>query len=176
VVSEVDQAAEVRSLAGQNVSQREIARRTGLSRYMVGRLLEGQDEPPVADRPTTGTEMAARMAEVAEPVDRPPAAVAELTGRPAAAVAEVAEPGPDDLDARPSGPWLRLNLARRPRLLRALMTLLHLGMKAPVAVDVAVRAFAHAYHQAVIHGELRPGEAYEVQTRVRPVRCRQRTA
>ncbi|MBD0837394.1 hypothetical protein [Streptomyces sp. TRM68416] len=129
---------------------RRIAAELGVSRYAAEQLLKRPLAEPVA-------EVAAGERPLAEP-----------PGDPAAAALPPAGVVADGLDTRPPGPWLRLNLSQRPRLWRALATLLQLGMRAPVAVDVAVRAFARAYHQAVIRGELVPGQPYEVQTRIRP--------
>lgn len=169
-MSAVDRHAEAHRLKSElGYGARRIGRELGISRYAAERLLARPLPAPAAAR---AAEPADAGRPVAEPVGRAVTGVAEA----AVQGQTVAEPVPDDLNVRPTGPWLRLNLSRRPRLWRDLMTLLRMGQTAPVVVDVAVQAFAHAYHQALIRGELHPGQPYEVQTRVRAVACHRQAA
>ena len=153
-MSAVDEHAEAHRLRTQHgYGARRIAKALGISRYAAEQLL-ARPLSGAADAP--GEPMAGEVAEVAEAPVQP---VAEPVGQ----VARVAEPVADE----PAAPQLRVDLRRRPQLLRVLMALLKVGILAPVAVDVAVRAFADAYYRALTRGELRPGQPYEIQVRVR---------
>ncbi|MFI0528520.1 hypothetical protein ACH3XX_00550 [Streptomyces scabiei] len=125
---------------------------------------------PVAELAATEQPVAARVAEVAD--QRRPVAVGVVvpSGQVAEPVGHVA--GVARLFRLPGSrsPWLQVDLAGRPWLLRDLMRLVRLGLQIPHVVDIAVRSFAAAYWEAVTRGHLDPGQPYEVQTRVRPCR------
>lgn len=187
-MSAVDHAAEVRRLAAQKKSQRDIADRLGITRYKVRQLLG--EEPP-AQQLAVG-DQAARAATVGEPPARP-GAQTDRVGDP---VGAVVDPPPAVGDRRapvegvvvaaaPVGhtvgavriplpgarsPWLRVDLSRRRGLLRDLVALARVGLQIPYVVEDVLRAFAAAYHQALATGHLQRGQGYDVQIRVRPCR------
>lgn len=153
-MSAVDQHAEAHRLRSElGYGARRIAKALNISRYAAEQLLDEPLPAPVAE---AAEPVADEVAEVAAVLVRP---VAELVGQ----VARVAEP----VAEQPAVRELRVDLSRRPQLLRVLVGLFKAGVAAPVAVEVAVKAFAAAYHRALTHGELRPGQPYEVQVRVR---------
>ncbi|MFM9473981.1 hypothetical protein ACKI1J_15725 [Streptomyces scabiei] len=192
-MSAVDQAGEVRRLAAQNLSQREIAEQLGITRYQVRRVLgrPAPAQPPTAAHDTarpaaratpTGEDIAragAQPPKVAEPVgavgDRAPRATAQerpVTEGVVVAAAPVGHvtgavrfPRPDT-----RSPWLRVDLSRRRGLLGDLVALTRVGLRIPYVVEDVLRAFAAAYHQALSAGRLQRGQGYEVQITVRPCR------
>lgn len=186
-MSAVDQHAEAHRLRAElNYGARRIATALGISRYAAEQLLGKPLPAPVADAADVSGEPVADeaagplgqsrpVAEAAEPVAvrvadeaRPVAGpvgherpVAGLVFRPVAAA-----------PSAPAVPWLQVELGGRPWLLRELRRLAWLGLRLPNVVDLAVRSFAVAYHQAVTTGRLQPGQPYEVQTLIRPVQQR----
>ncbi|WP_055527751.1 hypothetical protein [Streptomyces graminilatus] len=179
-MSAVDKHAEAHRLrAEQGYGARRIAGRLGISRYAAERLLDKPLPEPVADEVA---EVADQERPVAQPVaevadeERPVAEpVTEVVAVPSAAVRRVA--GVAGLVFRPVAgaplapavPWLQVELGGRPWLLRELRRLAWLGLRLPTVVDLAVRSFAVAYHQAITTGRLQPGQRYEVQTHIRPL-------
>lgn len=184
-MSAVDQHAEAHRLRDEDgYGARKIAAALGITRHAATQLLArplpqpvAEPEPEVAEeRPTVAEPVAevavperpvaAGVAEVAD--ERPPVAVGVVV--PSGQVAEAM--GVARLFRLPGArsPWLQVDLAGRPWLLRDLMRLVRLGLQIPYVVDVAVRSFAAAYWEAVTRGDLAPGQDYEVQTRVRPCR------
>jgi len=188
-MSAVDQHAEAHRLrAEEGYGARRIAAELGITRHAATQLLARPLPEPVAEpvaevaaaRRPVAEPVADQVAEVAVP-DRPVAVrVAEVADQqvpvavgvvvPSGQVAEVT--GVARLFRLPGSrsPWLQVDLAGRPWLLRDLMRLVRLGLQIPHVVDIAVRSFAAAYWEAVTGGHLAPGQPYEVQTRVRPCR------
>lgn len=190
----VDQHAEAHRLHTEDgYGARRIAAELGITRHAATQLLARPlPQPVAAAEPAPAAEPAVERPAVAEPVaatfvqERPVAAavavpVAELAdGRPPVAdpraegVAWVAAPvGYAPGTARftlpgARSPWLRVDLSGRPWLLRELVRLARVGLRIPYVVDLAVRSFAAAYHEAVTSGRLEPGQAYEVRTHIRP--------
>jgi hypothetical protein len=184
-MSAVDQHAEAHRLKTEHrYGARRIAKELGITRHAATQLLARPLAQPVADqvaevveeRPPVAepvAELAVTERPVAAPVagvagQRPPVAVGVVV--PSGQVAEVT--GVARLFRLPGSrsPWLQVDLAGRPWLLRDLMRLVRLGLQIPHVVDIAVRSFAAAYWEAVTGGHLDPGQPYEVQTRVRPCR------
>ncbi|MFM9563280.1 MULTISPECIES: hypothetical protein [Streptomyces] len=187
-MSAIDAHAEAHRLRAElGYGARRIAGRLGISRYAAEQLL-GKPLPapvakpadalgqPLADR------VADRVAEVADearPVaervaeqDRQVAAVVAAPSAPVRRVAGVAGLVFRPVAGVPSAPvvpWLQVELGGRPWLLRELRRLAWWGLRLPTVVDLAVRSFAVAYHQAVTTGRLQPGQPYEVQTHIRPI-------
>lgn len=131
----VDQAAEARRLAAADVSQREIARRLGVSRYKVGQLLADQS-------------------------GQPPAPVVDQSGH---ADRSVDQSTGQAVDQRPaSGRCLVIELDRYPGLAEDL-ALLQGTRAAPVdVVNFAVDRLASAYRGALARGRLSVGQAFDV--------------
>jgi hypothetical protein len=189
-VSAVDQHAEAHRLKTElRYGARRIAAELGITRYAAKQLLARPLPQPVAE---PVAEVADEQRPAAEPVGHPVAEVADQRPPVAAPAAEVAVGERPVVEgvfvaaapvghvtgvarlALPGtrGPWLRVvDVSGRPRLWRDLMRLARVGLRIPYVVDVAVRSFAGAYHQAVIHGDLVPGEPYEVRTTIRPRRA-----
>ncbi|TQE35453.1 hypothetical protein [Streptomyces ipomoeae] len=184
-MSAVDQRAEAHRLKTElNYGTRRIAKELGISRWAATQLLAQPLPQPVADEvagvagqsrpvaePLAGPD--GQMAGVARPPEpsapAPTAPVRRVVGVAGLTVRPPAAARPDD-----PGPWLRVSLARRPGLLRTLMRLVRLGLQIPEVVDLAVSAFAAGYHHALTHGQVTPGQMYEVQTVIRP--CRHQAA
>ncbi|MCW5252237.1 hypothetical protein [Streptomyces sp. SHP 1-2] len=162
----------VLEMAGQGISRREIARRTGLSRYKVGQLLDSTDQPTtrppaadhpadqVADQPTVADHLTGRPAD--RPTSQLPAAdhrgdrttsstpVADRpTGQPLVA---------DGVADRPAGPLAGMNVRGWRALRRDLAALGQSGRPAEELVHQAVTAFAHAYRQALATGTVAAGQ------------------
>ncbi|MEV8245009.1 hypothetical protein AB0R01_14705 [Streptomyces rochei] len=134
-MSAVDQAAEARRLAAADVSQREIARRLGVSRYKVGQLL-------------------------AEPVDQPSATVADRAALADRPVDQPVSQAPDQRSTR--GRCLVIDLDRYPGLAEDL-ALLQGTRAAPVdVVNFAVDRLASAYRGALARGRLVVGQPFDV--------------
>lgn len=192
-MSVVDQHAEVHRLKAEHgYGARRIAAGLGITRYAAERLLARPLPQPVAEKVAEVADHRPPVAEpVAEPVrqERP---VADHDARPvgqdrpvAGLVAGVAEPVVAGVAEpvghvagvvrfpRPGarGGWLKVDLSRRPWLLRDLVRLARVGLRIPYVVDLAVRSFAAAYWEAVTGGHLAPGQPYEIHTRVRPRRA-----
>ncbi|MDX2552581.1 hypothetical protein ACKI1J_42850 [Streptomyces scabiei] len=196
----VDRAGEVRRLAAQKVPQRVIAERLGITRHQVRRVLGAQpptvgdpapaqapsaahetaratpmgDRPARADAqpPTAGAPLARAMTvgepvgEAGRPVGGPPVEGVVVAGAPVAHIeGAVRFPLPGA-----HSPWLRVDLSRRRGLLRDLVALTRVGLRIPHVVEDVLRAFAAAYHEALATGQLRRGQGYDVQIRVRPCR------
>ena len=177
-MSAVDQHAEAHRLKNDlGYGARRIAQELGVSRHAATQLLARPLPEPVADERRPVAEPVAEVADqerlaVGQVVDRrPPVAEAPVEGVVVKAqpVGHVTGAVRFPLPGARS-PWLRMDLSRRPWLLRDLVRLARIGLQIPTVVDLAVRSFAAAYWQAVTRGELDPGQAYEVQTRVRPCR------
>lgn len=185
-MSTVDQHAEAHRLKAGQYSERRIAAELGITRYAVKQLLARPLPQPVADQKPLVAEPVAEVADQERPVvdqtwrpdvqEQPVAQVADqrlsaaegvvVAATPVGHVAGVARfplPG-----AR--SPWLRVDLSRRRGLLRDLVALARVGLQIPHVVEDVIRAFAAAYHQAVATGQLAPGQAYDMQIRVRPCR------
>lgn len=160
-MSAVDKHAEAHRLRAElGYGARRIGTALGISRYAAEQLLDEPLPAPVAEAADVlGEPVADEVAVVAVPAEVAVRPVAVPVGQ----VARVAEPVADE----PAVRELRVDLSRRPQLLRVLVGLFKAGVAAPVAVEVAVKAFAAAYHRALMHGELRPGQPYEVQVHVR---------
>ncbi|MGW1324820.1 hypothetical protein ACWD64_20035 [Streptomyces antibioticus] len=142
--AEDEVAAEVRRLAGQDVSRREIARRLGLTRYRVGQVLADPSRP--------------RRVTVACPVDQPPAP-ADVAERPVAEPSAGVRPLPVRLVDRQA---MAASLADQPGLRRDLAVLAQTGRSAEALVHQAVTALAHAYRLALDSGRLTTGTAFIV--------------
>ncbi|MDX3748702.1 hypothetical protein [Streptomyces sp. AK08-02] len=182
----VDPHAEAHRLRAElGYGARRIAGRLGISRYAAEQLLDKPLPAPVAEVADTSAEpvaevvgqerpVAERGAEVAGPVADPDGQQVSVVAVPSAPVRRVA--GVAALVFRPVAgvpsaaavPWLQVELGGRPWLLRELRRLAWWGLRLPTVVDLAVRSFAAAYHQAITTGQLQPGQPYEVQTHIRP--------
>ncbi|WP_200302271.1 hypothetical protein [Streptomyces adelaidensis] len=175
-MTEQERHAEVHRLKAEHgYGARRIGQELGISRHAATRLLaQPRPQPVAAAAPVQVAEVADQRPPVAvgsQPVaeERLPAAgVAAGVAVPAESSGHVA--GVARLFRMPGArsPWLQVDLSGRPWLVRDLMRLARIGLQIPYVVDIAVRSFAAAYHQAVTRGDLVPGQAYEVQTRVRP--------
>lgn len=190
-MSAVDQHAEAHRLKTEcGYGERRIADELGISRHAVRRLLGrplpepvvgvvGQDRPvvePVADQveePVGLVDRKARPVDQERPLPGPvvgqPPPVVEGVVVPVAPVGHVVGVARLRLPGARS-PWLRVDLSGRRGLLRDLMSLVRVGLQIPYVVEDVIRAFAAAYHQAVATGQLAPGQAYDMQIRVRPCR------
>lgn len=184
-MSDVDQHAEAHRLkADHGYGARKIGEALGISRHAATQLLARPLPQPVA---ATAPVLAAERPPVAEPLaepavpERPVAARVAATRRPVAdrpVEGVVWEAGPVAHTAGTvrlalsgaSSPWLRVDLSRRRGLLRDLKALMRVGLQIPYVVEDVLRAFAAAYHQALANGQLRRGQGYDVQIRVRPCR------
>ncbi|MFJ1830593.1 hypothetical protein [Streptomyces sp. NPDC088178] len=135
-MSAVDEGAEARRLADEDgLSQRQIAKRLGVSRYRVGRLLADQARP------------------VAGPADHAAALVAV---RPTAVADQVADGGLP-------GSLLVIDLDRYPGLAEDLDLLRCTGgATAQDVVNFAVDRLACAYRHARARGLLHDGQAFDV--------------
>ncbi|MDN3021562.1 HTH domain-containing protein [Streptomyces sp. S.PB5] len=172
-MTRADRLTLVRQLHEEGLSRREIGKRLKVSKDTVRRDLdrikaedESADAPPGEPDEADAPQASEAAAEDSAPGDEPP-------GEPVAQEADdrapqAAPPAAPVAEEEPVRPVLRIDLVRRPRLLRNLAALLDLGLKAPAVIDMAVAAFTDAYRHALARGELRPGEPYEVRTRVRP--------
>lgn len=159
-MSAVDQHAEAHRLKREHAyGARRIAQELGISRHAATQLLARPlPQPPAAE---VAGPVADRERPVAEPSGHmagPVVGAAALVFRPVAAA-----------PSAPPVPWLQVELGGRPWLLRELRRLAWWGLRLPSVVDLAVRSFAVAYHQAITTGRLQPGQAYEVQTLIRPL-------
>lgn len=182
-MSTVDQHAEAHRLKAGQYSERRIAAELGITRYAVKQLLAQpvvDQKPPVAEpvaevadqeRPVVDQTWRPDVQE--RPVGKPVAghrpSVAEGVVVAAAPVGHVAGAVRFPLPGARS-PWLRVDLSRRRGLLRDLRALARVGLQIPHVVEDVLRAFAAAYHQALSTGQVRRGQGYEVQIRVRPCR------
>jgi hypothetical protein len=146
----VGQTAEVRRLADERVSRREIGRRLGLTRYMVGRILDGPGQPPdVADLPDSVADQSGRVADHGTAGDRAPAPVA---GDPAALA--------DQSGHVADSTSLVLDVGRG--LAGDLADLMDTGHTAKSAVGYAVAVLAAGYRNAQQLGQLAPGDRLDV--------------
>jgi hypothetical protein len=191
-VSAVDQHAEAHRLKAEHgYGARRIGQELGISRHAATQLLARPLPQPVA---ATAPVPAARVADgrptVAEPVCQEQPASRPVAEPVAGVVGQrlpVADPRAEGVvvPAGPVGqaagavrfplagarsPWLRVDLSGRRGLLADLMTLVRFGLRIPYVVEDVLSGFAAAYHQAVTTGQLAPGQAYDVQIRVRPCR------
>ncbi|EYT83973.1 hypothetical protein CF54_04160 [Streptomyces sp. Tu 6176] len=123
----IDQVTAARRLADQDLSQREIARRLGLSRYKVTQLLATPPGRP-ADHP------ADRLADV----------VADQTGPAGQPVGHRSATGSD----------LRIDLGQWPVLRVDLRRLAPTGQRPEVLITQAMAVIATAYTRAVDQGAL----------------------
>ena len=173
-MSGVDQHAEAHRLKNDlGYGARRIAQELGVSRHAATQLLARPLPQPVAAREP-------EAAEERPPVAEPVAAVADrgrpVAERPVEGVVVKAEPVGHVTGAvrfplpGARSPWLRIDLSRRGGLLRDLVALARVGLQIPYVVEDVLRAFAAAYHQALTDGQLRRGQGYDVQIRVRPCR------
>jgi hypothetical protein len=150
-------------------SERRISAELGITRYAVKQLLARPLPQPVADQKPPVAEPVAEVADQERPVADQRPSVAEGVVVAAAPVGHVAGVARFPLPGARS-PWLRIDLSRRRGLLRDLVALARVGLQIPHVVEDVIRAFAAAYHQAVATGQLAPGQAYDMQIRVRPCR------
>ena len=156
-MTRADRRTLVRRLTDQGLSQRQIAARLGVSKDTVRRdlrlgLRHPAHESAAGQRPDA-------------PHDAPDGAP---SGEPGAPQPET--PADEAMDVAPPAPVLRIDLARRPRLLMNLNAMMLAGLKAPAVIDDAVHAVAVAYQRAIAWGELKPGQPFQVEARVRPQR------
>jgi hypothetical protein len=196
-VDRADRHAEAHRLRTERGwGRRRIAAELGITPYAAQQLLD--QPPPARAAASTGpVDRPAAPPAGGRPVDdqRAPASPASpapvVSGRPVgdrtaaivplpavrAAAGRPAEGRVGEVDDQaaaagrpgaPGGPWLRLDLGARPGLLRAVTRMVRLGLHLPAVADVALRAFAAAYHEAIRYGRLAPGQPYEVRTVVRP--------
>lgn len=199
-MSAVDEHAEAHRLRAElGYGARRIARELGITRYAAEQLLARPPADEVAEVAEAVVQPVAepvgRMARVADGVADGVWPVAEPDGRDPAPVDRFAPPVPvpsapvrrvagaaalvfRPVAGAPSAravPWLQIDLGSRPWLLREVWRLAGLGLRLPTVVDLAVRSFAAAYHQAITTGRLRPGQPYEIQTHIRPLQQRAAT-
>lgn len=155
-MTRADRRTLVRQLTDEGLSQRQIAARLNVSKDTVRRDLS---QTPQASAAGQGSD-APDDAPSREPDDAPEETAADVT---------LSQPAPPDEVAQdePAEPVLRLNLARRPRLLAHLTRLVDAGLRGPAVIDDAVAAFADAYWHAVDTGQLRHGEPFQIRAHVR---------
>ncbi|MEV6125144.1 hypothetical protein AB0M23_32330 [Streptomyces sp. NPDC052077] len=176
----------VLEMAGQGISRREIARRTGWSRYRVGQLLDSTDQPTtrppaadhpadqvadhpadqVADRPTVVDHLTGRPADwptgqlpVADRLTGLPLVADGVADRPAGHTAAGPRPGGVPvLPRRATEPLAGMDVRGWRALRRDLAALGQSGRPAEELVHQAVVAFAHAYRQALAAGAVAAGQ------------------
>jgi len=178
-VTRADRLTLVRQLAEDGLSQRQIAKRLGISKDTVRRDLERATaeaapgceppgEPDTVDEPQASEAVVEESAPVPAPDDEPlgePDDAAALWGAP------LDEPDPADepwgepvahLPRRVAHSRLEMDLAERPAMRRDLAVLAQSGRTVEQLVSQAVISLAFEYRRALARGDLLPGEPFLV--------------
>ncbi|NUS29786.1 MAG: HTH domain-containing protein [Streptomyces sp.] len=169
-MTRADRRTLVRQLAGEGLSQRQIAARLGISKDTVRRDLETiashdepQDEPPGAPDVPEAPQVSGAVQGDGAPRDEPPSADAPAAAPPGAPPAET-EPR-----VAHGGALLVVALDDSPGLAEDLALLQEAGADAAEVVNFAVDRLATAYRTARGRGWLRPGQAFDVvQMQIKP--------
>lgn len=165
-MTRADRLTLVRQHAEEGLSQRQIARRLGVSKDTVRRDLE-------------------RIAAETEPDDAPPAEPHEpdapqvSTGDPedSAPDSETPDEPVAQLPRRVADPLADMDVSHWRALRRDLAVLAQTGQKPEALVHQAVVAMAHEYRQELARGDIQPGVPFLVSSvRLTPLRHRARPA
>ncbi|WP_411090824.1 helix-turn-helix domain-containing protein [Streptomyces sp. 049-1] len=153
-----------------DASHREMAQRLGISKDTVRRDLEAIEEDAAQAAPPTAQIEASEQAPVEPVAQTAPQAsedAAPADGPPAAMVAPSAPAR--TLPVRQADPLADMDVSQWRALRRDLAVLAQTGQPPEALVHQAVVAAAYTYRQALISGELQPGQPFLITgMRMRP--------